>query len=302
MEIDLAFARDIKNFKSYLILEKGLSDNTVKSYDSDLKRFAEFLAMSAVKSFQMATAEDISQFLVLLHEAGLNNTSKARYLSTLRSFYKYLLINKKIEEDITESVDVPKIGRKLPDTLSYLEVEKILAAPDTESLAGIRDKAILEVMYACGLRVSELTGLSAKDIIIDSEIVRVFGKGSKERIVPIGSVALEWIAKYIAEVRPKFIKMNNLNETLFLNQKGGKLTRMAIWKFIDKYTKLAMIEKKVHPHTFRHSFATHLIEGGADLRAVQEMLGHSDISTTQIYTHLDRDFIKSVHKSYHPRP
>lgn len=301
MEIDLAFARDIKNFKSYLILEKGLSDNTVKSYDSDLKRFAEFLAMSAVKSFQMAKAEDISQFLVLLHEAGLNNTSKARYLSTLRSFYKYLLINKKIEEDITESIDVPKIGRKLPDTLSYLEVEKILAAPDTETLAGIRDKAILEVMYACGLRVSELTGLSAKDIIIDSEIVRVFGKGSKERIVPIGSVALEWIAKYIAEVRPKFIKMNNLNETLFLNQKGGKLTRMAIWKFIDKYTKLAMIEKKVHPHTFRHSFATHLIEGGADLRAVQEMLGHSDISTTQIYTHLDRDFIKSVHKSYHPR-
>lgn len=202
--------------------------------------------------------------------------------------------------DISENIEMPKLKRHLPETLTAEETDKIITLPDISTPAGIRDRAMLETLYACGLRVSELINLSARDIIVDAEIVRVFGKGSKERLVPIGSHALNWINEYLSKVRPMLIKTGKSETALFLNMRGSKLSRMGIWKIIKQYSDLAGI-RDVHPHTFRHSFATHLLEGGADLRAVQEMLGHADIATTQIYTHIDREFIKEVHKTFHPR-
>jgi integrase/recombinase XerD len=190
----------------------------------------------------------------------------------------------------------------LPDTLSIDEMLSILEQPDITTKAGIRDRAMLELLYACGLRVSELCGIKQRDMLLEQEVIRVFGKGSKERIVPIGSSALEWVGTYQLEVRSHFMKYGvSTNDILFLNQRGTGISRMSVWNIVSKATMDAGIEKQVHPHTFRHSFATHLLEGGADLRALQEMLGHSDISTTQIYTHIDREFIRQVHKTYHPR-
>lgn len=301
-ELPRSLSKEIKEFISFISLEKGLSQNTKVSYNHDLTKLAEYLFSNEIINFQNVKKENLSNFLAILEEFGIGSTSRARYLSSVRSFYKYLLSEKKIEDDITEMIDLPKLSRKLPDTLSIDEIDKIIKQPDIETLAGIRDRAILELMYACGLRVSELINVTNRDLLLDQEIIRIFGKGSKERIVPIGDSAIHWINEYRTKARPHFIKMfNNTDDVLFLNQRGSKLSRMGIWKFIHKYTKLAKIDKEVHPHTFRHSFATHLLEGGADLRAVQEMLGHSDISTTQIYTHVSNDFIKEVHRMYHPR-
>jgi integrase/recombinase XerD len=301
-ELPRSLSKEIKEFISYISLEKGLALNTKVSYHHDITKFAEFVYSKEIVKFNSVSKELLSEFLTILAGFGIGTTSRARYLSAIRSFYKYLLGEKKIEDDITEMIDLPKLSRKLPDTLNIDEIDKIIKQPDIETNAGIRDRAILEVMYACGLRVSELINLTNKDLILDQEIIRIFGKGSKERIVPIGESAIFWIEEYRTKSRPHFVKMfSSTDDILFLNQRGSKLSRMGVWKFIDKYTKLAKIEKEVHPHTFRHSFATHLLEGGADLRAVQEMLGHSDISTTQIYTHVSNDFIKEVHRMYHPR-
>ncbi len=301
-EIPKSLSKDIKEFISFISLEKGLSLNTKVSYQHDITKFAEYALSKELLKFNLVKKEHLSDFLGVLESFGIGSTSRARYLSSIRSFYKYLLSEKKINDDITEMIDLPKLSRKLPDTLNIDEIDKIIKQPDIETLAGIRDRAILELMYACGLRVSELINITNRDLILEQEIVRIFGKGSKERIVPIGESAIFWIEEYKTKSRPHFIKIfNNTEDVLFLNQRGNKLSRMGIWKFINKYTKLAKIEKDVHPHTFRHSFATHLLEGGADLRAVQEMLGHSDISTTQIYTHVSNDFIKEVHRMYHPR-
>jgi integrase/recombinase XerD len=206
-----------------------------------------------------------------------------------------------LDSNPAENIDIPKSSKKLPETLTINDVNKILEQPDTSKPAGVRDRAILELLYACGLRVSELCTLRIKDIIVEAEIIRVFGKGSKERIVPIGSSALDWINQYLLKVRHLFVKRGKTEDILFLNQRGTQLSRMSIWKLVQSSARKAEIQIHVHPHIFRHSFATHLLEGGADLRAVQEMLGHSDISTTQIYTHLDNDYIKEVHKTYHPR-
>ncbi len=297
-----AFKREIKGFINHIRLEKGLSDNTISSYRHDLARFAEYVDYIGKNSLVDTDRNSIRNFFVLLSENGLEASTRGRYLSSVRTFYKYLQATGKANANPAETIDLPKVRRKLPDTLSVNEIDKILAQPDIETDAGVRDKAILETMYACGLRVSELLNIKQRDIIFDAEIIRVFGKGSKERIVPIGSSALKWIEKYQKGPRLRFIRsMDASADILFLNQRGKGLSRMAIWKFIDKYTRKAGIEKSVHPHTFRHSFATHLLEGGADLRAVQEMLGHSDISTTQIYTHVDREFIKEVHRTFHPR-
>ncbi len=292
---------DLKRFLHYISLEKGLSGNTLISYESDLKRFAEYLESKNINGFSDAETSDISGFIKFLGELGLSAASRTRYLSSIRSIYRFLFSTGKVDKDISEKVDIPKSKRKIPDTLTYEQITKIIEAPDITKPAGIRDRAMLEILYACGLRVSELTGLKQRDVIKDAEIIRVFGKGSKERIVPIGKSALDWIEKYIRRSRPFLMKTGNPVENLFLNQRGGSLTRMGVWKIIDKYSRQEKIEANVHPHVFRHSFATHLLEGGADLRAVQEMLGHSDISTTQIYTHIDRDFIREVHRSFHPR-
>lgn len=291
----------LHRFINYLNFERGLSDNTLTSYKNDIMRFIEFLMNYEIKDFKETDEKTINSFLLTLFELGLSNSTRARYLSSIKSFYKFLASINAISHDITETLESPKIKRKLPETLSYQEINKIIESPDTNTDKGIRDRAILELLYASGLRVSELIALKSRDFLPDIGIVRVFGKGSKERIVPVGSSAIEWIEIYNKKVRPLLLNKTKSTDILFLNKRGQPLTRMAIWKFINFYTQLAGISKKVHPHIFRHSFATHLIEGGADLRAVQEMLGHADISTTQIYTHLDRDYIKEVHRTFHPR-
>ncbi len=300
-EIEKKLLRDLKQFIHYITLEKGLSKNTKDSYQHDLMRFSEFLSSRNIQNFTTTKAQDISDFLYVLDEYGLGVATRSRYLSAIRGLFKFLFANGIIEKNISDMIDLPKSRRNLPDTLSIEDVNLILEQPDTQKPAGIRDRAILETLYACGLRVSELINLKQRNILFDAEVIRVFGKGSKERIVPIGHSALNWIGKYQKKVRHLFNKKGDAQDILFLNQRGSALSRMGIWKIVDKYAVKADISIHVHPHIFRHSFATHLLEGGADLRAVQEMLGHSDISTTQIYTHLDRDYIKEVHKSFHPR-
>ncbi len=231
----------------------------------------------------------------------VTSTSAARYFSSLKGFFLYLLKNNYIIKNPLEKISAPKLSKKLPEVLNINEVDKILAQPNVSDTLGLRNKAILELLYACGTRVSELTNLKLSDLFLNEEVIRVFGKGSKERLIPIGSSAIEWVGKYIKESRSVLLRISKSGNYVFLNSRGSKLSRMGIWKIIDRYVKEAGIQKEVHPHTFRHSFATHLLEGGADLRAVQEMLGHADISTTQIYTHIDRDYIKQVHKQFHPR-
>ena len=284
-----------------MALERGLSRNTELAYASDLSRWVEFLLGKQIPSASDARAEDVREFLAVLADFGLQAASRARYLASLRAFYRYLGESGIAKSDPTEIVDMPRLRRSLPDTLSIEEMERILAAPDTETITGIRDRAMLETMYACGLRVSELLSMTRSNIIAEAEIVRIVGKGSKERIVPIGSSALGWIGRYLRYSRPHLMRLGTSEEALFVNARGRALSRMGVWKIVVSAAEKAEIGKKVHPHTFRHSFATHLLEGGADLRAVQEMLGHSDISTTQIYTHLDNDYIKEVHRSCHPR-
>ncbi|NMB82602.1 MAG: tyrosine recombinase XerD, partial [Ignavibacteria bacterium] len=224
-----------------------------------------------------------------------------RYMSSLKGFFGYLQDNNYIEVNPTEKLLSVKKSRKLPAVLSIQEIELILNSPDTNDLTGLRDKAILELFYSSGLRVSELINLKINDLFFNDEVIRVFGKGSKERIVPIGSSAIKWVNEYLIKSRPSLEKKSKSQNFVFLNKRGSKLSRMWIWKIVSKYSSDAGIKKEIHPHTFRHSFATHLLEGGADLRAVQEMLGHADISTTQIYTHINREYIKQVHKDHHPR-
>jgi integrase/recombinase XerD len=297
-----AIKREIQSYKRFLALEKGVSENTVSAYIFDIERFSIYIYQQGIERYQGIDIQHIHSYLMMLEELGLALSSRTRGLSSLRGFFSYLFSNKVIDTDITEKAELPKSRRNLPDTLSIDEMLAILDQPDISTRAGIRDKAMLEMLYACGLRVSELCSLHQRDMLLEHEVIRVFGKGSKERIVPIGSSALEWVGTYQLEVRPHFMKYGkSTDDILFLNQRGTGISRMSVWNIVSKATKDAGIDKHVHPHTFRHSFATHLLEGGADLRALQEMLGHSDISTTQIYTHIDREFIRQVHKTYHPR-
>jgi integrase/recombinase XerD len=291
----------LKEYLGYLKLEKNLSDNTISSYKNDLSSFFQFLEDENISDPSDIKSSVIVDFFKELEKFGLTSSSSARYFSSLKGFLNYLLSSNYITNNPIEKVSAPKLGKNLPVVLSVSEIEQILSVPDTEATLGIRDKTILEVLYACGLRISELIFLKLSDLFLNEEMIRVFGKGSKERIVPIGSSAINWIQIYMAKSRPLLQKKMKSENHLFLNSRGSKLSRMGVWKIVDRYVREAGIEKPVHPHTFRHSFATHLIEGGADLRSVQEMLGHADISTTQIYTHIDREFIKQVHKQFHPR-
>lgn len=294
------FESELQEYIDYITFERGLADNSILSYKNDLTRYLEYIQSNQIENFNQVTSEIISDFLILLSEFGLSSSSRARYLSAIKGFHSYLFLQKKTEKNPAEILELPKIGRKLPFVLSVEQIERMFGAINVNTNSGIRDRAIMETLYSCGLRVSELCSLRQRDILLDIEVIRVIGKGNKERIVPISRTALEWIIKYITEVRSKFIKSYETGDILFLNQRGKKLTRMYVWKLVSGLAKLVGIEG-VHPHSLRHSFATHLIEGGADLRAVQEMLGHSDISTTQIYMHLDRDYIKQVYVSFHPR-
>lgn len=296
------FAREAKQFLHYISLERGLADNTSSSYGTDLARFGEYLLSCDKASFAQATAADIRSFLSLLEKLGMAVSTRARYLYAIRGLYRYLHATNAVEANITDTIDLPKVRRTLPHTLSYAEVSSILEQPNTTTRDGLRNRALLETLYGCGLRVSELCGLRQRDILWDVEVLRVFGKGSKERIVPAGTAALTWIADYQRLARPLLIKKSSSsNDVLFLNRFGGPLSRMSVWNIVQQTAMAAGLAAHVHPHMFRHSFATHLLEGGADLRAVQEMLGHADISTTQIYTHVDREYIREVHKTFHPR-
>ena len=289
----------------YLELEKNSSRNTIASYRLDITRYLEFLERKHIHDLNKVTERHASQFLSSLRDQGLSPRSVTRTFSAIKGFHKFLIGDKIATNDPTDTIDAPKLARTLPDVLSQDEVAAILnqpkASPRDKKNLWMRDKTILEVLYATGIRVSELISLKRANIMAAEGIIRVFGKGSKERIVPIGKPALRWVDRYCTETRPFLQRREKSMDALFLNARGTSMTRMAIWKIVHRYTVEARITKEVHPHTFRHSFATHLLEGGADLRAVQEMLGHSDISTTQIYTHIDREYLKEVHRTFHPR-
>lgn len=292
---------NIAEYMNFLKFEKGLSENTLVAYSADLAKYSGYLAGEGIASAEEVTAALLSNYFYMLCDIGLEITTRARYLSVIRGLHKYLYDEKKISADVSDIMELPKKRREIPDVLSYLEITKLLDAVNTEKPKGIRDRAILETLYACGLRVSELIDLKRRNLMFEDEIIRVIGKGSKERIVPIGAVAIEWINRYLCDVRPGFCTAEGAGDVVFINRRGQALTRIYVWKMLKETCLIAGIEKNVHPHTLRHSFATHLIEGGADLRAVQEMLGHADIGTTQIYTHIDDEFIKEVHRSFHPR-
>lgn len=291
----------LKEYLTVLKVEKNLSDNSINSYNSDLIKLFDFFESKNITDFNKVTYSDLTNFFEVQRNAGINSSSVSRYLSSIKGFFSYLLQQKYILKNPVSKLSSTKIARTLPVVLSVNEVELILNQPNFNSRLGLRDKAILELFYSSGLRVSELIELKISDLFIEDQVIRVLGKGSKQRIVPIGSSAIKWMTKYLTRVRPLLQKRMKSENVIFLNSRGVKLSRMAIWKIVKKYSETAKIEKDVHPHTFRHSFATHLLEGGADLRAVQEMLGHSDISTTQIYTHIDRDYVKQIHKDFHPR-
>jgi integrase/recombinase XerD len=292
----------LEQFLDYLNIEKNLAGNTVESYRLDISRYLQFIQHQRnYDSAQSVTDKDISQFIQLLDELGLAAKSIARNVSAIRTFHRFLMNEEVTDHDPTEFVVLPKIPKTLPAVLEVREVERILEQPDTLQFLGIRDRAMLELLYACGLRISELLGLLQNQFQPESGFIRVIGKGSKERLVPVGQIAIEWVLTYQEKVRPKFIKPQQANAVLFVNVNGKKMSRMGFWKILKKYVEQSGIQKEITPHTFRHSFATHLLEGGADLRVVQELLGHADISTTQIYTHIDREYLKEVHRTFHPR-
>jgi len=291
----------LKEYLSHLKIEKNLSENSIASYKIDLNKLLTFLDEEKITDLNNVKYSNITDFFSTLKTEGLNSSSVSRYSSSLKGFFLYLFQQKYIEENPTRNLTSTKLSRNLPSVLSFNDVELILNAPDTNDNLGLRNKSILELLYSSGLRVSELLNLKVADLFLEDQVIRVTGKGNKQRIVPIGSSAIKWLNEYLIKVRPLFQKKMKSENIIFLSKRGTKLSRMSIWKIVKKYTEEANVQKEVHPHTFRHSFATHLLEGGADLRAVQEMLGHSDISTTQIYTHIDRDYVKQVHKDFHPR-
>ncbi|MGK9476479.1 site-specific tyrosine recombinase XerD [Melioribacter sp. OK-6-Me] len=291
----------LKEYLTLLLYEKNLSENTVSSYQSDLKKFFDFLYRENVSDLNDVTSEVISKYLEEMRQLGIDSSTSARYMSALRGFWSFLENMNYVSSNPTEKLTGIHISRKLPSVLSVEEIDLILQSVDVSTPAGLRDRAILELFYSSGLRVSELINLRMTDLLFDDEVIRVLGKGSKERFVPVGKSAVYWINEYLKMGRP-FLKNQIRSENfVFLSRRGTKLSRMWIWKIFERYSKQAGINKEIHPHTFRHTFATHLIEGGADLRAVQEMLGHADISTTQIYTHVDREFVKQMHRDHHPR-
>lgn len=290
-----------KGFKAYLQLERSLADNSVVAYLSDIEKFTQFLLDNDIKKTPSEVDLAILQsFIKWIAELGMTQTSQARIISTLRSFYKYCLLEDITTVDPTTLLEAPKLKRTLPDTLSFEEIENVLAQIDLSTPEGTRNKAILETMYSCGLRVSEVVNLKLSQLFLDAGFVRVIGKGNKERLVPIGSSAIKYILIYVNNIRVHQTIQTGEENILFLNRRGKRLSRVMIFLIIKDLVKKAGIKKTISPHTFRHSFATHLIEGGADLRAVQEMLGHESITTTEIYTHLDREFLRKTLEQFHP--
>ncbi|WEA01949.1 site-specific tyrosine recombinase XerD [Mucilaginibacter sp. SJ] len=292
----------IKGFQAYLKLEKSLSDNSIEAYSRDIEKLYQYSDSQVVKlKPELITLIDLRGFINWINELGMIPSSQARILSGIKAFYKYLLMEDIIRSDPSELLESPKIRRKLPDTLSYEEINKIIAALDLSKPEGMRNKAILETLYGSGLRVSELTELRLSNLYLDIEFIKVTGKGNKERLVPIGSEAIKALKVWIENVRVHNPIKRGEEDYVFLNRRGTRLSRQIIFLTIKGLAETIGLKKKISPHTFRHSFATHLVEGGADLRAVQEMLGHESITTTEIYTHLDREYLKSTISQFHPR-
>ena len=296
------YQKALESFMNYIFIERNFSANTRESYCNDLQHYLNFMQQSSI-SMEVITSHHVEEFIGELYSIGLEATTIARNISAIRSFHKFLVIERTLDTNPAENIHLPKKGQYLPSVLTVDETMRLLAAPEALDPPGkydLRDKAILELLYATGARVSELINIRQQNLYLDAGFVRIFGKGSKERLVPVGSSAIAWIRRYQTELRLSLVQRNS-DDYLFLNARGLKLSRMALFSMVRKYAIMTGIEKKISPHTFRHTFATHLIEGGADLRAVQEMLGHRSIVTTQIYTHIDRSFIKEVHKTFHPR-
>jgi integrase/recombinase XerD len=290
----------LERFQDHLTVEKGASPQTTDAYLRDVARFATFCVSKSARAPGEASAKVLREYVYHLKDLGLSPSSIRRNVSAVRSYFRFMLGEGEVVRDPSERLEAPKKWRTLPEVLTVEEATSLLTAPSLEEPFAFRDRAMLELAYGAGLRVSEWISISVRDVLMDDHLLRVFGKGSKERLVPIGRKAIGAVAIYLRELRPKLEKGQGRG-ILFLNARGEPLSRMGAWKILRKYANIAGISKPVSPHTLRHSFATHLLEGGADLRAVQEMLGHADISTTQIYTHVDRDFLRSVHRQYHPR-
>jgi integrase/recombinase XerD len=291
----------LDEFLNYLSVERGLSANTITSYRTDLAHFIGYLDAKGIKDIAKAKRSDITDYMMGLKGKGISSNSISRALVAIKMFYKFLVQERFVKDDVAGVLESPKLIRPLPNVLSMQEVDKLLAAPDLKDWIGIRDKAALELMYATGMRVSELVNLAVEGLNLDVGFIKCKGKGDKERIVPIGRKAKEAVARYIERVRPKLLKKRQ-DSHLFLSRLGKRVSRQSFWKMIKRSAKAARIKKEITPHTLRHSFATHLLERGADLRVVQEMLGHSDIATTQIYTHINKERLKTIHRQFHPRP
>jgi len=294
---------EIKEFFLYITIEKGLAQNSLDAYKADIERYHAFMAdRLGLTSPTQINPEHLRAFILFLaNDCFLEARSRARALSAIRSFHKFLLLENLTDVDPTEYIDSPKLNRYLPETLNIEEIDKIFNAIDMSDPLGIRNRAMLETLYGSGLRVSELVNIKCSSLYLDDEFMRVMGKGSKERLVPMGASSIKFIKQYMEHVRAHQSPKKGEEDILFLNRRGSRLSRVMVFTFLKNICLAAGIKIALSPHTFRHSFATHLVEGGADLRAVQEMLGHASITTTEIYTHINRDYLKEVHKSFHPR-
>lgn len=289
----------IRAFVNSLRVEKGLSENTIQAYRRDMLKFMAFMSERHLQTADIERSH-VVEFLASLYRKGLDSRSVARHLVTIRHFFRFALMEEYIQEDPATTIQSPKFRQNLPEFLSLAEVERLLQQPDTGTVVGLRDRAMIELMYSCGLRVSELCGLRVGDLRMEDGCLRCIGKGNKERLVPVGKKALAIVAQYLRDSRPKLLGEAS-SPSLFLHQKGGEMHRITFWKMLRVYGRKAALRKEVTPHMLRHSFATHLLDGGADLRSVQMMLGHADIATTQIYTHVVEDRLKQVYKAHHPR-
>jgi integrase/recombinase XerD len=290
----------IASFQNYLTAERGLADNTVLSYGRDLRKFARYLDSIRVSSVQKVTRGNVIDFLILEKRNGIASNSLSRYLIAIKMFFRFLVGEGVIESDVAELIESPKLWRVLPETMTIEEVERVLSLPDMSTPEGIRDRAIMEMLYATGMRISELANLKLADYSPRAGTVLCLGKGSRQRIVPVGRQAISAVSLYLRESRPFFLK-GKASPYLFVSRLKSKFTRAGLWKMIHGYVRKLKLGKKVTPHTFRHSFATHLLANGAELRIIQAMLGHASITTTQFYTHVDKDRLKSIHRKYHPR-
>ncbi|ANE48028.1 recombinase XerD [Paenibacillus swuensis] len=291
----------LRNFIHYLSVERGLSKNTLESYERDITKYIEFITAEGLTELEQVTKAHIISYMLKLRQLGRASATISRMLISIRSFHQFMVRERLLNHDPTMNMETPRQEKRLPKVLTIKEVETLLEAPQTSTPAGLRDKAMLEVLYATGIRVSELISLDMDSVNLQMGFVRCIGKGSKERIIPLGRIAGECLDVYIQTMRPQLTKPNKPDQALFLNHHGARLTRQGFWKIIKKHAKEVAIHKEITPHTLRHSFATHLLENGADLRAVQEMLGHADISTTQIYTHVTKSKMKEVYDRTHPR-